>query len=309
MYDASSTKSVYRFVKSLNRDKLLWVMLLPGLIWYAVFLYAPMYGLVIAFKDFSPFKGILASKWVGLRWFNQFYNSQFFWQLIRNTLLLNIYNLIFGFPLPIVLAVMVTEVRNKYYKKITQTITYLPYFISQVIAVGILVNLFNMSGVVNQAVRFFGGEPINFMARPEWFRTLYVGSGIWQYTGWNSIIFIAALTGVDPELYEAAVVDGASKIKQIVHISIPTILPTIIIMLILNLGRILSVGYEKIIIMYNPMTYETADVINSYVYRRGIASGEFSFGTAVGLFQSVVNCIFIFIANYTSRKISDISLW
>ncbi|MEA4890706.1 MAG: ABC transporter permease subunit [Clostridiaceae bacterium] len=295
--------------RSFLRDKALWLIVLPGILWYILFCYGPMYGLIISFMDFQPFKGIAKSNWVGFLWFEQFFDSQFFWRLIRNTLLLNLYNIIFSFPVPIILALFLNEIRWPWYKKAAQTIVYLPHFISTVVIVGILVNFVTPAGIVNSVINFFTGNTINFMIKPEWFRTLYVVSGIWQSAGWGSIIYLAALSGVDPSLNEAASVDGASKIQQILHISIPCILPTIIIMLILNLGSILSIGYEKIILMYNTSTYETADVINTYVYRRGIINGEYSFGTAVGLFQSVINFVFIVAANRFSRKISEVSLW
>ena len=300
------------FAKALHRlykEKTLWLLVLPGVIWYVLFCYGPMYGLIIAFKDFSPFKGILKSEWVGFLYFGQFFESQFFGRLIVNTLMLNIYNILFSFPVPILLAICLNEVRHLPYKKVAQTICYLPHFVSTVVIVGILVNFLSPTGLINSIISAFGGETINFLIKPEWFRTLYVASGVWQSAGWGSIIYLAALSGIDPSLNEAASVDGANRVQQIFHISIPSILPTIIIMLILNLGSILSVGYEKIILMYNTATYETADVINTYVYRRGIINGEYGFGTAVGLFQSVINFIFIVMANKISRKVSEISLW
>lgn len=299
-----------RFIYTLDKEKYLWLLVLPGIIWYIIFAYMPMYGLIIAFKDFSPYRGIAGSPWVGFMWFEQFFESQFFWRLIRNTLLLNIYNIIYSFPVPIILAILLNEVQHSWYKRVAQTISYLPHFVSTVVVVGMMANFLSpVNGIVNRIIVALGGKSINFMIMPEWFRTLYIISGIWQGAGWGSIIYLAALSGIDPQLYEAATVDGASKLKQLWHISIPGILPTIIIMLILNLGRILSVGYEKIILMYNSATYETADVINTYVYRRGLQSGEYSFGTAVGMFQSVINFIFIICANKFSRKLTEISLW
>ena len=293
----------------LYKEKALWLLLLPGIIWYLIFAYGPMYGLIISFKDFSPFKGIVKSPWVGFMWFEQFFKSQFFWRLIKNTLLLNIYNIIFGFPIPIILAFMLNEVQHNWYKRIAQTISYLPHFVSTVIVIGMLVNFVSPTGIINSMIKSLGGETVHFMVKPQWFRPLYIITGIWQSAGWSSIIYIAALSGIDPQLYEAAIVDGANKIKQIWYVSLPGIMPTILIMLILALGSILSIGYEKIILMYNTATYETADVINTYVYRRGVVGGEYSFGTAVGLFQSIINFIFIVIANKISRKVSEVSLW
>lgn len=295
---------------SIKKDKFYWLLVLPGIIWYLIFAYGPMYGLVISFMNYSPFKGIANSTWVGFLWFEQFFDSQFFWVLIKNTLLLNIFSLIFSFPVPIMLALLLNEVRHPLYKKAAQTISYLPHFISTVVIVGMLTNFVTPNGgIINNIIEALGGKSINFMIKPEWFRILYISSGIWQSAGWGSIIYLAALSGIDTALYEAATVDGATKLKQLWYISIPGILPTIIIMLIMNLGSILSIGYEKIILMYNPATYETADVINTYVYRRGILSGEFSFGTAVGMFQSVINFLFILVANKISKVVSDVSLW
>jgi putative aldouronate transport system permease protein len=295
--------------KKFMKEKLLWLMVLPGILWYFVFCYVPMYGLVIAFKNFSPFRGIWESAWVGFKWFEQFFSSQFFWRLIRNTLLLNVYSLIFSFPVPIILALFLNEIQHSFFKRVGQTISYLPHFISTVVIVGMVVNFLTPGGIINNFLNIFGFAPINFMIKPEWFRTIYIGSGIWQSAGWGSIIYLAAMSGIDQQLYEAAIVDGASKVKQLWYITLPCILPTIIILFIMNIGHILSIGYEKILLMYNSSTYETADVINTYVYRRGIISGEFSFGAAVGLFQSVINFVMVILANKISKKISDVSLW
>ncbi len=316
MIDRSQIVSVKKhrltknWMSTLNKEKALWLLVLPGIIWYLIFAYAPMFGLVIAFQDFSPFKGFTGSSWVGFAWFQQFFNSQFFGRLIRNTLLLNIYNILFSFPVPIILALLLNEIQHSWYKKTVQTISYLPHFVSTVVVVGMLANFLSpVGGIVNLMIEKLGGESINFMIKPEWFRPLYIISGIWQEVGWGSIIYLAALSGIDTQLYEASIVDGANKWKQLWHISIPGILPTIIIMLIMNLGHILSIGYEKIILMYNSSTYETADVINTYVYRRGILSGEYSFGTAVGLFQSVISFVFVIAANRISKRVTEVSLW
>ena len=299
-----------KWINAIKREKYLWLLVLPGILWYIVFAYVPMFGLIIAFQDFSPFRGIADSPWAGFMWFEQFFGSQFFWRLLRNTLLLNLYNVIFSFPIPITLALLLNEIRHSWYKKIAQTISYLPHFVSTVVIVGMMANFLSpVGGIINLIIESLGGKEMNFMIKPEWFRPLYIISGIWQEAGWGSIIYLAALSGIDTQLYEAAIVDGANKWKQLWHISIPGILPTIIIMLIMNLGHILSIGYEKIILMYNPATYETADVINTYVYRRGIVSGEYSFGTAVGLFQSVINFLFVIAANRISRNVTEISLW
>ncbi len=298
-----------RIIQSILRDKWLWLMALPGIVWYLIFAYGPMYGLVIAFESYSPGRGILGGPWVGLKWFREFFHVQTVGRLIRNTVAISVLNLIFGFPVPIILALLLNEVRSGWFKKTAQTISYLPHFISTVIVVGMVVNFLSAEGPVNSVIMSLGHEPIYFMMRPEYFRPIYIISGIWQSAGWGSIIYLAAISGVDPTLYEAATVDGASRIRQIWHITIPGILPTVVILLIMNCGSILSVGYEKIILMYNTQTYETADVINTYVYRRGLGNGEFSFGTAVGLFQSVINLIILTIANWISRKLTESSLW
>lgn len=296
-------------LKKVVKQKALWLMALPGIIWYFIFCYVPMYGLIIGFKNFSPFRGIMKSPWVGFKWFQQFFSSQFFWPLIRNTLLLNIYSILFSFPIPIILALFLNEIQHSWFKRTGQTISYLPHFISTVVIVGMVTNFLTPGGIVNNFLGIFGVKPINFLVKPEWFRTIYIASGIWQSAGWGSIIYLAAIGGIDQELYEAATVDGANKIRQLWHVTIPCIAPTIIILLILNVGHILSIGYEKILLLYNPSTYETADVINTYVYRRGIISGEFSFGAAVGLFQSVVNFITVVAANKISKTLSEVSLW
>lgn len=296
--------------KALSRDKYLWMLVLPGIIYYIIFSYTPMYGLVIAFKDFLPFKGIWDSPWVGFKWFEQFFDTYYFGRILTNTLLISLYSIVWGFPAPIIFALLLNEVQHKKFKRVSQTVSYLPHFISTVVIVGIVVNFLSPSaGIINNVIRALGGESINFMVEPEWFRTIYITSDIWQGIGWNSIIYLAALSGIDQELYEAATVDGASRLRKMWHITIPGILPTVVILLILRFGSVLNVGYEKIILMYNSQTYETADVIGSYVYRRGIAGGEYSFGTAVGLFQNVVNFMLIITFNRISRKVSEISLW
>lgn len=299
-----------RILSALNRDKFLWLMVLPGLAFYIIFCYGPMYGLVISFENYSPFRGTLGGPWVGFKWFIQFFHSPFFGRLMRNTILLNIYSLFWGFPAPIIFALMLNEIRHRKFKSIMQTISYLPHFISVIVVVGMLSTFLQPdTGLVNLALKAISGNSVNFMSEPGWFRTLYISSGIWQDLGWSCIIYLAALAGIDPQLYEAATIDGASKMRQIWNITIPCLLPTIIIMLILSLGGMFTVGYEKVIAMYSTNTYETADVINSYVYRRGVAGGEYSFGTAVGLFQSVINFALVLIVNKVSSKVSEISLW
>lgn len=295
--------------KDFQRNKWLILMALPVVAWYILFHYVPMYGVIIAFKEFSPMKGIIGSKWVGLRHFNDFFSSIYAWRVIRNTLVINIYQQIFSFPAPIILALLLNEVRNKYFTKIVQTITYLPHFVSTVVICGMIIDFFAKNGLINDIIVTFGGERTIFLLKAEWFRTIYVGTGIWQGVGWGSIIYLAALTGIDSELYEAVAIDGAGRWKQFIHITLPGIAPTIVILLIMNIGRMMSEGYEKVILLYNPNTYETADLISSFVYRRGLVDANYSFSSAVGLFNSLVNLILILSANYISRRVNETSLW
>ncbi len=297
-------------MRSIYKSRYLYVLIIPVFIYYVIFQYVPMYGAQIAFKNFNPFQGIWGSPWVGFKYFTQFFESVYFLRLIRNTLAINIYNIVVGFPAPILLALMLNEVKNRVFKRTVQTVVYLPHFISTVVIVGMLVSFLSpRSGIVNMVIKSLGGQPIQFLAQPGWFRSIYVWSGVWQEAGWGSIIYLAALAGIDPSLYEAAVVDGASRWKRLVHITIPCLIPTIIIMLILRMGGIFNVGFEKIMLMYNPVTYETADVISTYVYRRGILGAEYSFSTAIGLFNSVINFVTLITFNTISRKVSETSLW
>ena len=292
------------------KSRYLFLLLLPTLIWYIVFMYAPMYGLQIAFKDFVPFKGIGGSEWVGLKHFKSFFQSEYFWRLISNTLGISLYSILVGFPIPIILALLMNEIGNKYFKKGVQTIAYLPHFISAVVIVSIINAILSpTSGLLNQVIAFFGGDPVHFMAEPKYFKTIYVLSDIWQSAGYNSIVYLAALTSIDPSMYEAATVDGASKWDKLIRITLPSILPTIMIMLILRMGSMFSVGYEKIMLMYNEATYETADVISTYLYGRAFKSGDYSFSAAVGLFNSVINFTIIQVFNKISAKVSEVSLW
>lgn len=298
------------FRKALIRDKVLIFLALPGVLYYLIFCYFPMYGVWMAFTNFDMSSSIIGSEFVGLKWFKQFFNSYYCGRLIRNTLSISIKSLLIGFSFPIVFALLLNELRNQHYKKVVQTISYLPHFISTVVTVGILQSLVSApDGIVNQIIAFFGGKPINFMTNPKYFQGLYVLSGVWSSFGWNSIIYIAAIAGIDQQLYEAATIDGAGHWKQILYVTLPGILPTIMILLIMQLGGIMSVGYEKIILMYNASTYETADVINTYVYRRGLVGGDYSFGAAIGLFNNVINLILLLTVNCISRKVTDVALW
>jgi putative aldouronate transport system permease protein len=282
-------------------------MLLPVLVYYLVFHYLPMYGAVIAFEDFNPVKGVFGSKWVGLQNFQDFFSSIYFARLIFHTVAINVLDIVFGFPAPIILALLINELRWNPFRRLVQTVTYLPHFISVIVVVGMLFDFLARDGLVNQLIA--GPQPIAFMQSAEWFRQLYVGSGIWQHVGWGSIVYLAAIATIDPQLYDAAKVDGADRFRQIRHITIPGILPTIVILLILRMGSMMTVGYEKIILMYNPLTYETADVISTYVFRRGILQADFSFSAAVGLFNSVINFVLLIGANRVSRRLTGSGLW
>lgn len=295
-------------IKELKRNKYIYIMLVPVVSYYIVIHYFPIYGLMIAFKDFVPLKGVMGSSWVGLKHFEAFFNSYYFIRLLKNTVLISFYDLLFGFPAPIILALILNEVRQQLFKRFVQTVSYLPHFISLVVVVGMILDFSSKDGVVNNVITLFGGQPIIFMQNQDWFRTIYVGSNIWQGIGWGSIIYLAALTAISPELYEAARVDGANRWSQMLHITIPGIMPTVIIMLILRVGHAMDVGYEKIILLYNPSLYETADVISSFIYRKGLLEMNFSYAAAVGLFNSVINFILLLTVNRLARR-SGSSLW
>ncbi|MEK3722697.1 ABC transporter permease subunit [Paenibacillus sp. FSL H8-0034] len=284
-------------------------MVLPVVLYFALFHYAPMYGAQIAFKNYVPAKGIFGSEWAGLDNFQQFFNSIYFWRVLKNTVLISLYELVLGFPAPIVLALMLNEVRLAFFKRAVQTVVYIPHFISVVIVAGMAIDFFSLDGLVNQLLQPLGIGPLKFFMGPDWFRTIFVGSGIWQGVGWGSIIYLAAITSIDPTLYEAAKVDGAGRIKQIFHITIPGIAPTIIILFILNLGHFMSVGADKIILLYNPMMYDTADTISTFVYRKGLLEANYSFSAAVGLFNSVINFMLLLFANKLSRSLTETKLW
>ncbi len=296
--------------KKLWKNRYLYLLILPAVVYYLVFKYAPMYGLQIAFHEFIPRLGISGGDWVGLKYFNEFFSSAYFGRLIKNTVGISLYTIAVGFPVPIILALLLNDVRNKHFQKTMQTLVYLPHFISIVVVVGIINAILSpSSGLLNTLIEALGGTPLHFMAEAKYFKTIYVLSDIWQHAGYDSIIYLAALTSIDPSLYEVATVDGASKWKKMIYITIPCLLPTIIIMLILRMGSVFSVGYEKIMLMYNPSTYKTADVISTYVYRRAFESGDYSFSTAVDLFNGVINFTILVLFNKLSKKYSNVSLW
>ncbi|WP_259392208.1 sugar ABC transporter permease [Paenibacillus thiaminolyticus] len=296
--------------RSIKRNWQLYALITPVVIYYIIFHYLPMYGVQIAFKDFIASKGIWDSPWVGFKHFERFFSSYFFERLIVNALTISLYTLLVSFPIPILLALMLNEAKAEWFKKTVQTITYAPHFLSVVVVVGMLFIFLNPSmGIVNHLIVALGGEPIAFMTDANWFKTLYVLSDVWQTMGWSSIIYLAALSGVDLQLHEAATIDGASKLQRIWHINIPTIAPTIIILLILNLGTVMAVGFEKIFLMQNNLNLASSDVISTYVYRSGILDAQYSFSAAVGLFNSVVNFALLIIVNSIARRVSTTSLW
>lgn len=290
-------------------DGELWLMLLPTLLYFLIFKYVPMFGTLIAFEDYSLTKGIFGSKFVGLESFVEFLTNYKFAELFRNTLVISGLSLVLGFPLPIILALLLNEVHNLRFKKAVQTITYMPYFISSVVAVSILMSFVSMEGVFNEIRAAMGLAPIPFMTTPEYFPWIYVISNIWQALGWNSIIYVAAIAGVDQELYEAAKIDGAGRFGQVIHVTLPCIASTIIVLLVMQIGKTLTVGYEKIILMYNPTIYKTADVISTYVYRQGLLEADYGYSTAVSVFNSVCNLILLATANRVTKKISGEGLW
>lgn len=297
-------------LKKVWKQKELYLLVLPVLLYYLIFHYKSMYGLMIAFMDYSPRRGIEGSGWVGLQHFMNFFDSIYFGRLLRNTLRISIATIIFSFPAPIILALLMNELRSKRFARVTQTITYMPHFISMVVICSMIREFVKPEGFVTQIlVKFFGCSGSNLLSAPENFLPIYVISDIWQGVGWGSIVYLAALTAVDTELYEAAAIDGANRWKQTLHITIPSIMPTIIIMFIMRLGQVMSVGYEKIILLYNEGIYETADVISTYVYRMGLVDRQYSFSAAVGLFNSAINFALVILANRISKKVSDTSLW
>lgn len=295
----------------MKRNWLLYLFLLPAIVYIAVFSYAPMYGLQIAFKNFRLAQGITGSEWVGLKWFKKFIESTKFLSILKNTLTVSIYSLVVNFPLPIILALILNNVKNAKFKKFAQTITYLPHFISVVVLVGMMSIFFSPnSGIIVSILRFFGVEQIpNLMGDPDAFKHMYVWSGVWQSIGWNSIIYMAALTGVDPALHEAAKIDGANKLQRIWNIDLPAIMPTMAIMLIMSFGKIMSVGYEKVYLMQNSLNLSAAEVISTYVYKMGLLNRQYSYSAAIGMFNNVINFVLVITVNKIVKKLSGSGLW
>lgn len=287
----------------------LYIMFIPALVYYLIFSYKPIYGALMAFQDYAPAKGIWGSEWVGFKHFANFFGSYYFGRLIKNTLIISLSSIAFGFTAPILLALLFNELRNPGFKRIVQTVSYLPHFISLVVICGMIKKFTLDTGVVNDIIVFFGGARMTMLNKSAYFVPIYIITDIWQGIGWGSIIYLAALSGISQELYEAAMIDGAGRLRQTLHVTLPGLLPTIIIMLILRMGGILNVGYEKIILLYNPTTMKTADVISSFVYRKGLQEQNLSFSTAVGLFNSVINFAFLLATNRFSKKVGDTALW
>ena len=301
-----------RFRRALIRDRWLYLIMILPCLYYHLFHYYPMYGVTLAFKQYKPKLGIIGSPWAsqhGMKYVLQVVGDPYFWTVFKNTIVLNVVNLAITFPAPIILALLLNEVASDRYKRVVQTVTYLPHFLSTVVVVGMMNTMFSSSGIVNELLGKIGLGPFAFLNDAQYFRPMYIGSNIWQNIGWDSIIFLAALSGLDQALYEAARIDGAGRWKQTIHITIPGILPTIVIMLILAMGKIMNVSYQKILLMMTGSNQSVSDVISTYVYRRGITKADFSYATAVGLFQSLVSLVFVTTTNWISRRTTETSLW
>lgn len=306
-------KYISKILSNWKKYKLYYLLILPGMLYYIIFHYIPMFGIVIAFKDISPFegvKGIVTGDWVGFKHFAKFFNSIYFWDIMKNTLVISFYKLLFGFPAPIILAVLLNEVRNKHFKKVVQTISYLPHFISMVVVAGLLTNMLStQGGIVNEILKLFGKEPIFFLGDSRYFRSVLVTSGIWQGVGWGSIVYLAAISGIDTQLYEACIVDGGNKWDQIWHITLPGIRNVIVLMLIMSIGGLLNAGFEQILLLYSPAVYDVSDIIDTYVYREGLINANYSFATAIGLFKSIIAMILMMGSNYIAKLFDQEGIW
>lgn len=292
------------------RDWQLYFMLLLPIAYYILFKYMPMYGTLIAFKKFSAKKGIWGSTWAGFKNFEKFLSDPYFYKLVRNTLLINLNNLLFAFTSSIIFALLLNEMKHKLYRKVVQTVSYLPHFISTVVVCGLVTNFTRTNGgIINDLIAMLGGERISFLNRAEYFRPIYVISEIWQHMGWDAIIYIAALLSIEPQLYEATSIEGANRFQKMLYVTLPGIAPTITIMLIMRIGHLMSLGYEKVLLLYSGATYETADIISTYVYRRGLLTADFSYGTAIDLFQTVISLILVTSTNWLGKKIGGAGLW
>ena len=296
-------------VVDLRRNIFKYVIILPVLVWMVIFCYKPMYGIVVAFQNFRPRLGIGGSEWIGLDNFIRFFKDPWFLRTLRNTFTISMLSILFSFPVPIILALLLNEVRVTWFKKIVQTVTYLPHFIAMVIVCAMVTQFCQTNGIINDIIEFFGGERTNLLTKTEAFYPVYIVSGIWKEAGWSSIIYLAALSSIDQEQYEAARLDGAGRLQQIWHITLPGLLPTISMLLVLRMGSVLNVGFEKIMLLYKPITYEVADVISTYTYRTGLKEGNFSYGTAISLFNSMVNIAMLVISNKASKKLGQSGLF
>lgn len=299
-----------RIVRSIKRDWQLYLLCVPALIFVFIFMYGPMYGIQIAFKDFTAGKGITGSPWVGFKHFVRFFTAPNFWTILRNTISISLYSLIAGFPFPILIALIINQTRSLKFKKVVQTTIYAPHFISVVVMCGMITMFLSPStGIINNVIAAFGGEKIYFLAKPELFYHIYVWTDIWQNTGWGTIIYIAALSSISPELYEAAKIDGANKLQTIINVDIPSILPTVAMLFILNMGSFMSLGFQKAFLLQNPLNADTSEIISTYVYKIGLVKSQFSYSTAISLFNTIVNIIMLFVANTVSKKLSETSLF
>lgn len=296
-------------IGNLKRCRYLYLLIFLPVVYFVLFKYIPIYGVLIAFKNYDVFDGILGSPWVGLENFKAAFTDPEFWPTVKNTFLLSFYSILFGFPIPVIMAILINELRSHRTRRLIESVFCFPHFISMVVVVSILMNFLEQGGLVNHLIMFLGGNSQAFMLDPKWFRTVYVLSDIWKDSGWNSIIYLAALSAVDVGLYEACDIDGGGRLSKILHVSLPSITPTIIIMFILRIGSVMSLSFEKVLLMQNPVTYSTSDIIDTFVFRRGLVGFQFSYATAVGVFQSVIGLIFILSANSIARKVNETSLW
>lgn len=295
--------------KDLIKNKYIYLMLLPVIIYYLVFNYVPIFGNVIAFQRYSPGLGIMESPFVGFDNFVSFFRSIYFFRTLRNTILLSVYSIVFTFPAPIIFALLMNEIKGKHFKKVIQTVSYMPHFISMIVICGMIIAFTRTDGIISDLLAVFGVERTNLLSNKYYFRTIYIVSEIWQSVGWASIIYLATISGIDPTLYEAAVIDGAGRLKQALYVTLPCLVPLIAVQLIMKIGHLLSIGHEKVLLLYNPLTYETADIISTYIYRRGVLDSDFSFGSAVGLFNSAASLILLVFANWFSNTFVKEGLW
>lgn len=297
-------------LQHIKRDRQLILLFIPAIVFFALFRYGPLYGLIIAFKDYSVWDGIVGSEWVGLKHFKNFFSSPDFWLLFKNTVLLGFFSLLFGFPMPIIFAILLNEMRVSVLKRTVQTVSFLPSFLSIVIVSSLVIDFLSPGrGIINDIIEMFGFERTYFLIQPEWFRTIYITSDIWTQMGYESILYLAAIAGISPELYEAAKVDGAKRWHSIRYITLPSIMPTVLILFIIKAGNMFRIGFEKILLLYNPMTYEVADVFSTFVYRKGLLQADYSYAAAVGLFEGIIALLMLLISNMISRRLGGKSLW